>query len=108
MGEENCMFLHAAHVDLAVRILLPLPNAIITYILQRYRHKPSGGASKSLRLGITAPLPDYFLQVCDAAGLTGYLSSENITGSLSISGKPFLGEEIPDIEGKWFLHSPQV
>ncbi|KAL5498091.1 hypothetical protein ACEPAH_2221 [Sanghuangporus vaninii] len=76
------LFLHSAHIDVT-----------------RYR---SSGPSKRLRLGISAPLPWYFLELCEAAKLSQYLPSEYIHGGLTVDGVPVNpGEGILGLDGKW-------
>ncbi|OCB87940.1 pseudouridine synthase [Sanghuangporus baumii] len=76
------LFLHSAHIDVT-----------------RYR---SSGPSKRLRLGISAPLPWYFLELCKAAKLSQYLPSEYIHGGLMVDGVPVNpGEGILGLDGKW-------
>ncbi|EGO02906.1 hypothetical protein SERLA73DRAFT_165833 [Serpula lacrymans var. lacrymans S7.3] len=79
---ENRIFLHASHIS-----------------LNRYR---KSGPSKRFRLGITAPLPKDFVKICADTGIR--LDSKDISGGLFIDGEP-VGEEIPDIEGKWLRHA---
>ncbi|TDL21116.1 pseudouridine synthase [Rickenella mellea] len=80
------MFLHASHISLS-----------------RYR---ATGPHKQFRLGITAPLPNDFSELCRAAGLDQHLTPDILEGGLDIDGRAMPLESVIDgVDGRWHLRS---
>jgi len=68
----------------------------------RYRRK---GLRKRFRLTISAPLPADFVKICRDMNLS--LPEDVIEGGAFVDGQRLLGDEIPDVEGRWLGgHSP--
>ena len=71
------------------------------WLPQRYRPRGPYGPG-SVPVKIYAPLPQYFLNVCGAAGLTRFLPPQFITGGLMASGERVQKGDIePGLEAKW-------
>ncbi|KAI0766271.1 pseudouridine synthase [Irpex lacteus] len=62
----------------------------------RYR---SSGAHKRLRLGIRAPLPSYFVELCQLFALP--LPEECMMGGVYVDGQKQENGEVEDLEGRW-------
>ncbi|EJD04710.1 pseudouridine synthase [Fomitiporia mediterranea MF3/22] len=76
------LYLHSAHIDVI-----------------RYR---SFGSHKRVILGVSAPVPWYFRELCKSAGLSQYIPPEYINGGLSVNRVPIqLNEEVAGLDGKW-------
>ena len=65
--------------------------------LQKYRkHKP-----KQFRLGIAAPVPQYFVEVCTRFELP--LDEKYITGGIYVDGERVEDGVVDDVGGRWLL-----
>lgn len=88
---EHRMFLHSSNVSLHVSIqiftiyLFPVYQYATDHNsrLQRYTTTPT----RRLRLGVTAPLPSYFLAFCEAANLRRFVPEECVMGGLTVDGQ---------------------
>jgi hypothetical protein len=108
------MFLHSTHVSLYVsdsrsRMLIcsDLSHFLLVLPISSQRYTPSP-SSRRIRLGVIAPLPPNFLQLCQAADLRQYIPEEYVTGGVSIDGRivDVLGgnrpQELIELNGQWF------
>ena len=102
------LFLHASRFALHVSSQTSLTSHIQIFISpQRFKAKPHHGR---VTLGVTAPLPTYFIDVCEAAGLTTNLSDAQVQGGVDIDGEPLLLNEtgmddegvLQSLGGRWF------
>jgi len=59
------------------------------------------GPEKRIRLGITAPLPQDFLIVCEGAGLRQFLTDFDENGGMDIDGRHVTSTGVPSLEGGW-------
>ena len=76
-----------------------------TLYSQRY-HKLSSGKHKQIRLGVTAPLPQDFVAVCEAAGLRNAIPVDYLTGAIVMDGEQVpLDKEIAGLGGRWLPDS---
>ncbi|THU77223.1 pseudouridine synthase, partial [Dendrothele bispora CBS 962.96] len=80
-SSEAPLFLHASHLSF-------------------FRYRKNGG-KKRFRLGIQAPLPEQFLQLCLKAGIK--FDPELAQGGVFIDNKPVEDGRVPELDGQ-YLH----
>ena len=53
------------------------------------------------RLGIMAPLPGYFVELCRTFGIS--LEEKYVNGGVYVNDDPATSEMLEDVDGEWLL-----
>ena len=75
---------------------LPFRSTVVDNVLQRYR---KDRRPKQFRLGVMAPLPAYFVELCRRFEIP--LEEKFITGGVYIDEEPATTRALENIGGKW-------
>jgi len=100
---QDTLYLHASYVSFFVRLLFGAAFSARCFLLltkgffrQRYR---ATGQNKRLRLGVMAPLPRAFVDLCQRFSL--HLPEERVRGGVYVDGEWEESGVLPDLGGRW-------